>query len=451
MTSMSATVLMSETNPCRTTAWSSTTTMRIFSLLILVYLIRSGLNRHAHRHLGARAGLALDRGRAAHLLGALAHADEAEVSAFAPVVGGGVEAAPVVFDFEPHLARAEVQAHRDGLRLRVADGVADGLLPDAQEVVLDLRRERAERAADRELRLHAALGRQPPRHLGERRRQVALVQRLGPQVPDVAARLGDAAADEGAGAVEVLARGVGRRGHRARDDLQLHGDAEYLLREVVVYLARDAVALLEHRAVARPHPPEPQRVKLPREEPQADDDERVEPVGAIEVRPEPEAERGGLARPDAVVVAGDDQEAVRARPQVRVIGHAPVAAVNPILVEAFELVAVAHLLRRDEAEARVVEVEAAPARRQAQVGRRRHRLAVDAHLLDDGGRRLRVGGHVLGVDGRDALDGREPEAPRVVAPRRGVAAAAALARAHAVGRPVDDRVECARAPGGELF
>src|SRR5436305_1719984 len=138
-----------------------------------------------------------------------------------------------------------------------------------------------------------------------------------------------------------------RHRHQARDYLKLHGDAENLLREVVVNLSRDAVALLQHGAEARAHPAQTQRVELPREQTEADGAERVEPGRAVEVRPQPETDGGGRATPHTVVVTGDDLEPVVAGAEVRVIGHAAVAAVNPILVETQEPVLVPDLFGRD--------------------------------------------------------------------------------------------------------
>src|ERR1043165_8670431 len=166
-------------------------------------MLQLSLNRHAHQALPAFAGPAVAAAASAHLFGALAHADEAEVAVRAVRRARLVEAAPVVTDAEPDVPRVEVEVNSNGARLRVAHGVVDGLLPDAQEVVLDLRRERAERAADLELRLHVAPGCETARHLGERGRQVALFERLRAQVPDVAPRLRHAAANERARAVEV--------------------------------------------------------------------------------------------------------------------------------------------------------------------------------------------------------------------------------------------------------
>src|SRR5688500_400703 len=110
---MSGTVLMSETKPCRTTAWSSTTMSRIFSPpLIGSPLCRpnmpaSPLDGDADRDLAPAPRLALDVERAAHLLRALAHPEDAEVAVATGSLRRGVEAAPVVPDAQAHVVRVE--------------------------------------------------------------------------------------------------------------------------------------------------------------------------------------------------------------------------------------------------------------------------------------------------------------------------------------------------------
>src|SRR5438105_3557220 len=115
------------------------------------------LDRHADQHLAPLVRAAVDPDAPAHLFRALAHADQPEVAVRAVRRNLLVEPAPVVPDAQPHIPRIEVEVNADRPRLRVADGVVDGLLHDAQEVILDLRGERAERAADLKLRLDAAL------------------------------------------------------------------------------------------------------------------------------------------------------------------------------------------------------------------------------------------------------------------------------------------------------
>src|SRR6185369_10191256 len=84
ITSMSATVLMSETKPCRTTAWSSITIMRILLLI----------QRHLNGDLSPALGRTLDREHAADLFGAFTHPEQSEVS-----IGdlfGRIKPAPVI-------------------------------------------------------------------------------------------------------------------------------------------------------------------------------------------------------------------------------------------------------------------------------------------------------------------------------------------------------------------
>ena len=79
---------------------------------------------------------------------------------------------------------------------------------------------------------------------------------------------------------------------------------------------------------------------------------------------------------------------------------------------AFELVAEPHLLRRDEAERRVVDLQIAGQRRQAQpigaVGSRR-RSAVGSDLLDVHRRRERVERQATRIDDADAFQRKEPQ------------------------------------------
>src|SRR2546423_9359611 len=118
---MWGTVLISDTNPCRTTAWSSTTTMLMLSLLTRLLPFQTRLlcatnskaqlrfNRHADQHLAPLARAAVDADAAAHLLGALAHADEAEVAVRAVRLTLLVEPAPFVFDAQAHAAGVQVE------------------------------------------------------------------------------------------------------------------------------------------------------------------------------------------------------------------------------------------------------------------------------------------------------------------------------------------------------
>src|ERR1044072_566303 len=131
---MSATVLMSETNPCRTTAWSSITIIRILSLMIIQGYINRDLCSAFHR--------AVDRQHAANLLSALAHTNQTEVT-----IGDlccRIEAVAVVANAEPHAACIEVQRNINGICARVLDRIVDCFLSETQEICLDRQRQRTQ-------------------------------------------------------------------------------------------------------------------------------------------------------------------------------------------------------------------------------------------------------------------------------------------------------------------
>ena len=68
---------------------------------------------------------------------------------------------------------------------------------------------------------------------------------------------------------------------------------------------------------------------------------------------------GALLVPDSVVVGGHDLEAIRPRRNVRVVGDVPRARVDPVTVETHQPILEAHLLRLEEAEAGVMDLDLA--------------------------------------------------------------------------------------------
>src|SRR4029453_9922516 len=100
-----------------------------------------------------------------------------------------------------------------------------------------------------------------------------------------------------------------------------------------------------------------------------------------------EFQRGTRLVPDAAVIGRGDPEAVRAGTEIGIERLPPRADVLPVAIAPFELDAEAVLLRRDEAQRRVVDLQVAPARRQAQALSRIVRRTVGGDLLDvHGGR-----------------------------------------------------------------
>src|SRR5215212_3698311 len=100
---MPATVLMSETKPCLTTAWSSITMMRI---LLLTVQKSSIIQRHIDNDLCSAFFRALNRQHAIHLPGTFPHADQTEVTISDLLTR--IKAAAIVANAKPHVARVKV-------------------------------------------------------------------------------------------------------------------------------------------------------------------------------------------------------------------------------------------------------------------------------------------------------------------------------------------------------
>ena len=97
-------------------------------------------------------------------------------------------------------------------------------------------------------------------------------------------------------------------------------------------------------------------------------------------------------------------------PKVGVERLSPLADVLPLAVAAFELDPEPVLLRRDEAQRGVVDLQIANERRQPQTGRRVVRFPIRDHLLDVHRRRKRVDADVPRIDDGDPVECREPDA-----------------------------------------
>src|SRR5580765_5529190 len=122
-------------------------------------------------------------------------------------------------------------------------------------------------------------------------------------------------------------------------------------------LTGDTSSLGQHRAEVCLHPVHPQPVKQPRKQSQSKQEDCVKPIGLVEVGFQVESEGSAGLVPNTIVVTGDDAEGVSAGPQIGVISDPPVAAIDPVLVKAFQLVLEPDSLRRYEARGRVVQVK----------------------------------------------------------------------------------------------
>ena len=191
-----------------------------------------------------------DGQRRADALGALAHAGHAEAGPAAR----RRDAAAVVGHRQAEADAAHARGvHGDAPRPRVPDGVGQRLLGDADDLALDAGAERraARRWSARPARRWCAAARIDHALPAPRRRPPA--------------RRAAAAAPTPSGAPRPCACGRDRRavsrlrGHRRRQRppagalrrLQLHQDRREALRQRVVDVAGDAVALFEHRLTAR--------------------------------------------------------------------------------------------------------------------------------------------------------------------------------------------------------
>ena len=79
--------------------------------------------------------------------------------------------------------------------------------------------------------------------------------------------------------------------------------------------------------------------------------------------------------PHAAVVGGHDAEAVVAGSEIRILDLPLVADVPPVPVLALELESETHLLRRDQAQRRVIDLEIANERRQSRAETVRRRTS----------------------------------------------------------------------------
>src|SRR6185295_5762781 len=127
-------------------------------------------------------------------------------------------------------------------------------------------------------------------------------------------------------------------------------------------LARDASALSQHGAELRSHPTQAKSNYEPCQQRQDNQANRVEPVCLVEVWFQIKTERGAGFVPNPIVVTGDNAKRVSSRAQIRVVSDASSAAIDPVLVKAFQLVLEADLLRRHEARGSVIQVQARCAR-----------------------------------------------------------------------------------------
>ncbi len=117
--------------------------------------------------------------------------------------------------------------------------------------------------------------------------------------------------------------------------------------------------------------------------------------------------------PHAAVVAGDHAKAILARRKIGVERLPAIAGVLPVAIHAFQLVAKEILLRSDETERCIVDLQIAHQRWQTHASRLQRRrvvdLAVGSDLLDVDRRREFVEGKMARIDDLYAFSRHEPQ------------------------------------------
>src|SRR6266436_2311727 len=113
----------------------------------------------------------------------------------------------------------------------------------------------------------------------------------------------------------------------------------------------------------------------------------AKPGGLVIGRSDGEIEVGAGLVPHAAVVTSHDAEAIVAGRKIRIKRLPAITCVLPVAVIAFQLVAKEYLLRRDQTECRVVNLQIAYQRRQTNLSASVISLAVSDELLDMHGRR----------------------------------------------------------------
>ncbi|MCG3162716.1 MAG: hypothetical protein JMDDDDMK_04034 [Acidobacteria bacterium] len=137
--------------------------------------------------------------------------------------------------------------------------------------------------------------------------------------------------------------------------------------------------------------------------------------------------------PHAVAVGGDDVEGVAARRQMREIGHAPIARLDPVSVPAFQPVLETDVLRFDEAQARVGDFQIVLARFNGDGLMKIERGAVERGALYDHRRRRGVERNRFWINYGHAIQRREPQAAIPRPERRRMPAAVAFRADHPIG------------------
>src|SRR6266404_1696286 len=135
----------------------------------------------------------------------------------------------------------------------------------------------------------------------------------------------------------------------------------------------------------------------------------AKPGGLVIGRRDGEIEVGAGLVPHAAVITSHDAEAIVAGREVGIKRLSAITRVLPVVIITFQFVAKTYLLRRDQTECRVVDLEIANQRRQPNLSAGVISFAVSDELFDVHRRRKFVEGKVAWIDDADAVPRQEPE------------------------------------------
>src|SRR5450755_3504487 len=204
-------------------------------------------------HVDTRTGswLALNADRAFKESDTFCHACQSKVSLSA-LLGHhvGIEAVAVVLNYQGDQLLGGGKRHLDMLRVRVPVRVGQGLLRYAVEARLDATGQRGESCRGAKCKMHrcpalSSIGICAIRQYCQRFRQRIALQGSGAQVHHRAACLFEVVASEAQGALYGAVSTLGAGCSQRVGSLQLQRDRRQSLRQSIVYLACQAVALLD--------------------------------------------------------------------------------------------------------------------------------------------------------------------------------------------------------------
>src|SRR5262249_31903574 len=203
------------------------------------------------------------------------------------------------------------------------------------------------------------------RHAPEGRRQIAQQYRCRAQVPHAISALSHHI-------IRVIQRFLDFQPHlliaSLRDGMELQDQPLHALQQRVVQIARDSFPLFQPPFHAVPHLlrrlPQPHLVRRPEQSKKTGRTQENKPARLVVRRSNREIKRRSRLVPHAAVVARYHAESVFLRRQIAIKRLPPVSHVLPIAVPAFQFVAETHLLRRHQAQRRVVNLQIAQQRRQ---------------------------------------------------------------------------------------